>query len=112
MIGGFAVLLLGIVYCELGAALPRAGGVVRYPVFSHGPLLGYLMGFITIIAFSSLVAIEVVASRQYAAAWFPQLTHPGTNDATLAGWLVQFALCACSSWSTTAASRPSPRPTT
>ncbi|MEB3900524.1 APC family permease [Pseudomonas putida] len=92
LIGGFAVLLLGIVYCELGAALPRAGGVVRYPVFSHGPLLGYLMGFITIIAFSSLVAIEVVASRQYAAAWFPQLTKPGSNDATLAGWLVQFAL--------------------
>lgn len=92
LIGGFAVLLLGIVYCELGAALPRAGGVVRYPVFSHGPLLGYLMGFITIIAFSSLVAIEVVASRQYAAAWFPQLTKPGSNDATLAGWLVQFVL--------------------
>jgi amino acid transporter len=70
LLGGFAVLLLGIVYCELGAALPRAGGVVRYPVYSHGPLLGYLMGFITLIAFSSLVAIEVVASRQYAAAWF------------------------------------------
>ena len=63
-LGGFAVLLLGIVYCELGAALPRAGGVVRYPVYSHGPLLGYLMGFITLIAFSSLIAIEVVASRQ------------------------------------------------
>jgi hypothetical protein len=29
------------------------------------------MGFITLIAFSSLIAIEVVASRQYAAAWFP-----------------------------------------
>jgi amino acid transporter len=27
VIGGFAVLLLGIVYCELGAALPRAGGL-------------------------------------------------------------------------------------
>ena len=25
LLGGFAVLLLGIVYCELGAALPRAG---------------------------------------------------------------------------------------
>lgn len=41
LIGGGAVLLLGLVYCELGAALPRAGGVVRYPVFSHGALLGY-----------------------------------------------------------------------
>ncbi|SDJ13906.1 aspartate/glutamate:proton symporter, AGT family [Pseudomonas delhiensis] len=92
LLGGFAVLLLGIVYCELGAALPRAGGVVRYPVYSHGPLLGYLMGFITLIAFSSLVAIEVVASRQYAAAWFPGLTQAGSSDPTAAGWLVQFGL--------------------
>ncbi|MBD8574559.1 APC family permease [Pseudomonas syringae] len=92
LLGGFAVLLLGIVYCELGAALPRAGGVVRYPVFSHGPLLGYLMGFITLIAFSSLVAIEVVAARQYAAAWFPGLTQAGSSNPTLAGWLLQLAL--------------------
>lgn len=92
LIGGFAVLLLGIVYCELGAALPRAGGVVRYPVFSHGPLLGYLMGFVTLIAFSSLIAIEVVAARQYAAAWFPGLTRSGSGEPTLAGWLLQAAL--------------------
>ncbi|QQD55523.1 APC family permease [Pseudomonas fluorescens BBc6R8] len=92
LLGGFAVLLLGIVYCELGAALPRAGGVVRYPVYSHGPLLGYLMGFITLIAFSSLVAIEVVASRQYAAAWFPELTQAGSSNPTVLGWFVQFAL--------------------
>ena len=92
LLGGFAVLLLGIVYCELGAALPRAGGVVRYPVYSHGPLLGYLMGFITLIAFSSLVAIEVVASRQYAAAWFPELTKAGSSDPTTLGWLLQFGL--------------------
>ncbi|MHC6225204.1 APC family permease [Pseudomonas sp. X10] len=92
LLGGFAVLLLGIVYCELGAALPRAGGVIRYPVYSHGPLLGYLMGFITLIAFSSLVAIEVVAARQYAAAWFPSLTHAGSSNPTALGWLLQFAL--------------------
>lgn len=92
LLGGFAVFLLGIVYCELGAALPCAGGVVRYPVYSHGPLLGYLMGFITLIAFSSLVAIEVVASRQYAAAWFPGLTKIGSSDPTITGWLVQFGL--------------------
>ena len=92
LVGGFAVLLLGIVYCELGAALPRAGGVVRYPVFSHGPLLGYLMGFVTLIAFSSLIAIEVVAARQYAAAWFPALTQDGSSNPTAAGWLLQAAL--------------------
>ena len=92
LLGGFSVLLLGIVYCELGAALPRAGGVIRYPVYSHGPLLGYLMGFITMIAFSSLVAIEVVAARQYAAAWFPELTKAGSSDPSILGWLLQFGL--------------------
>lgn len=92
VLGGVAVLLLGIVYCELGAALPRAGGVIRYPTYSHGPLFGYLMGFITLIAFSSLVAIEVVASRQYAAAWIPGLTKTGSSDPTLLGWGFQFAL--------------------
>ncbi|TKI07863.1 APC family permease [Martelella alba] len=92
VIGGVAVLLLGIVFCELGAALPRAGGVISYPVISHGPLLGYLMGFITVIAFTSLVAIEVVAARQYAAAWFPALTQPGNGSPTIIGWLFQFVV--------------------
>lgn len=92
VIGGIAILVLGLVYCELGAALPRAGGVVRYPVYSHGPLMGYLIGSITVIANSSLIAIEVEAGRQYAAAWFPFLTKAGSSSPTVAGWLVQFAL--------------------
>ncbi|HWU75088.1 MAG TPA: APC family permease [Rhodanobacter sp.] len=92
LIGGAAVFLLGLVYCELGAALPRAGGVVRYPMYSHGALLGYLMGLITLIAFSSLIAIETVACRQYASAWFPQLTQPHSDSPTLLGWLVQLAI--------------------
>ncbi|HEX5353605.1 MAG TPA: APC family permease [Rhodanobacteraceae bacterium] len=92
LIGGAAVLLLGLVYCELGAALPRSGGVVRYPVYSHGALLGYLMGLITLIAFSSLIAIEVEACRQYASAWLPQLTQPGSQSPTALGWWVQLAI--------------------
>ncbi|MGE8369039.1 APC family permease [Cupriavidus sp.] len=92
LLGGFAVLLLGIVYCELGAALPRAGGIIRYPVYSHGELMGYLMGLITLIAFSSLIAIEVVAARQYAAAWFPFLSQPGSSRPTPLGWAAQFAM--------------------
>lgn len=92
LIGGAAVFLLGLVYCELGAALPRSGGVVRYPEYSHGPLLGYLMGLITLIAFSSLIAIEVEACRQYASAWFPALTQADSQSPTALGWLVQFAI--------------------
>ena len=91
VIGAFAVLLLGFVYAELGGAIPRAGGSVRYGEFSHGPLLGYLSGFASIVAFSSVAGIEVEAVRQYAETWFPQL---GTGAPTVLGWFVQLALLA------------------
>lgn len=92
---GFAVLLLGLVFCELGAAIPKSGGIITFPVVSHGPLLGCLLGFITVISFTSLVAIEAVAARQYANAWFPFLNQAGSGNPTLIGWFVQLAiLCA------------------
>ncbi|MBB2173622.1 APC family permease [Gluconacetobacter asukensis] len=89
VIGGVAILLIGLVYCELGAALPLAGSVVRYPERSHGPAAGFLMGVITTIAFSSLISIEIVAARQYAGAWIPGLTRDAAGDPTLFGWTVQ-----------------------
>lgn len=92
VIGGIAVLLLGLVYAELGAAVPRAGGIIRYPLYSHGPLMGYLMGFITLIAFSSLIAVEVEAAREYAAAWWPALTKLHSTSPTVLGWFFQLAL--------------------
>ncbi len=92
LIGGLIILLIGLVYAELGAALPRTGGILRYPVYSHGPLVGYLISFITIIAYTSLISIEVTAVRQYVSFWFPGLTKPGSDSATVSGWLLQFAL--------------------
>lgn len=92
LIGGVIILLIGLVYAELGAALPRTGGIIRYPVYSHGHLVGYLISFITIIAYTSLIAIEVTAVRQYVAFWLPGLTKHGSESPTTIGWLFQFAL--------------------
>lgn len=92
VIGGIALLLLGLVYAELGAALPEAGGLVRYPYYTHGPLVSYMVSFITVIAFSSLIAIEVLAVRQYASGWWPALTQAGGNAPTVLGWIVQLLL--------------------
>ncbi len=94
VIGGFAVLLLGFIFCELGAALPHAGGVVSYPAYSHGSVVGFLTGLITIIAYSSLISIEAIAARQYGAAWFPSLSANTAGDATFIGWMVQLILLA------------------
>ncbi|MCL6548204.1 MAG: APC family permease [Alicyclobacillus sp.] len=89
LIGALAVTLLGLVYAELGGALPRAGGTVRYPDYSHGPLVGYLLGFASIVAFASVAGIEVEAMRQYAASWWPAL---GTDSPTVLGWFIELAL--------------------
>lgn len=92
VIGGIALLLLGLVYSELGAAVPRAGGLVRYLLYSYDPLVGFLVSFITVIAFSSIVAIEVLAVRQYATSGWPALSQPGGELPTVLGWFVQLAL--------------------
>lgn len=93
VIGGIVLLLLGLVYAELGGALPRAGGVIRYPGYTHGPLVGYLASFISLIAFTSVTAIEAEAVRQYATSWLPALSQPGsTSSPSVLGWLVQLAL--------------------
>lgn len=89
IIGGVVVLLLGFVFCELGASIPSTGGIVHFPVVTHGRFIGFLMGLINMIAFTSLISIEVIASRQYASAWFPALTNTQTHNPTAYGWVFQ-----------------------
>src|SRR5437868_7309453 len=37
--------LLALVYAELGAAYPVAGGGARFPYYSHGPIAGFTAGW-------------------------------------------------------------------
>ncbi|MCF8566543.1 APC family permease [Alicyclobacillus tolerans] len=90
IIGAVAVMLIGLVYAELGGALPRSGGIIRYPSYSHGPLAGFLMGFASLIAYSSVAGIEAEAVRGYATSYWHAL---GTsNHTSLLGWILQFVL--------------------
>jgi amino acid transporter len=91
VIGAVAVGLLGLVYAELGGALPRAGGIIRYPDYSHGPLAGYMMGFASLIAYSSVAGIEAEAMRGYAASYIPSFSS-ATGGVSVTGWLAQFVL--------------------
>lgn len=91
IIGAVAVMLIGLVYAELGGALPRAGGIIRYPDYSHGPMVGYMMGFAALIAYSSVAGIEAEAMRGYAQTYWHAL-GTSTGGITTIGWFVQFAL--------------------
>jgi amino acid transporter len=91
LIGAFAFILIGLVYAELGSMMPRSGGFVRYPQYTHGSLVGYLIGFIAMLAYSSVAGIEVEAVRGYAATWWTAL---GTKTAgpTFLGYVFEIAL--------------------
>ncbi len=88
--GAVAVMLIGLVYAELGAAWPRSGGVVRYPEYSHGSMAGFFNGFAYLLATSSVAGIEAEAVRQYASYYIPALTVKGpSGDYTGWGLLVE-----------------------
>lgn len=86
LFGAIAVLLIGLVYAELGAAWPRAGGVVRYPEYSHGSMAGFMNGFAYLLATSSVAGIEASAVRQYAAYYIPALTVKGSISQNYTAW--------------------------
>jgi hypothetical protein len=65
-------------------------------VFSHGELMGYLLGFITLIAFSSLISIENCRRPPVCRGLVPDADPAGLQLPTLLGWVVQFC-CSVSS---------------
>jgi amino acid transporter len=65
------ILLIALVYAELGTMFPLSGGVVRYPHMSFGSFASYTNGWITWVAVSTTAPIEVEAALQYATKYAP-----------------------------------------
>lgn len=86
VVGGVAIIFIALVYAEMGAMLPEAGGLVRYPQYSHGSFVGYIMGFACIVAYSTVISIEAEAVVQYMSAYIPSLYQH--HAMTMIGWVV------------------------
>ena len=80
LFGGIMILLIGLVYAELGTMFPLSGGVVRYPHLSFGGFASYTAGWITWIAAATVAPIEVEGALQYATKY-----APFTAEHTVAG---------------------------
>jgi amino acid transporter len=89
-IGGVMILLIGLVYAELGAMFPVGGGVVRFPHWSFGSFASYTMGWVTWIAAATVAPIEVEGALQYATHYVHWLTTQsgGVPVLTPAGYAV------------------------
>ena len=57
--------VLALVFAELGAAYPVAGGSGRFPYFSHGPLAGFAAGWASWLQAVAIAPIEILAAITY-----------------------------------------------
>jgi amino acid transporter len=64
-LGAVMILMIALVYAELGTMFPLSGGVVRYPHLSFGSFASYTTGWITWVAVGTVAPIEVEGALQY-----------------------------------------------
>jgi amino acid transporter len=79
------VILLGLIYAELGGIFPVTGGTSRFPHYAFGSFAGATFGWASYLQAASVAPIEVLAAIQYmstypwAKDWYvPHTAGPGT----------------------------------
>lgn len=61
VIGGAAMIFIGLTYAELAAAMPEAGGEHVYSLRALGPVWSYVCTWALLLAYVSVAAFEAVA---------------------------------------------------
>lgn len=77
IIGGLMLLPIALTYSEIASIIPKSGGVIRYPHYTHGGFLGYIISWSYFAAGATVPAIEATAVVTYLSSLFPQLTVNG-----------------------------------
>lgn len=72
-LGGGMIIIVALTFSEVSAMLPLAGGIARFPQFSHGGLVSYMMTWLAWIAYALITPTEVQTLLQYIGPYFPQL---------------------------------------
>ena len=73
VIGGILVLIITLVYAEIGAMIPRSGFITRYGHYSHGGIAGLFFGWAYFAARAAAPALEAEAVMTYAGSY---IIHP------------------------------------
>jgi amino acid transporter len=96
LIGGAFIMVIALVYAELGAMLPIGGALSRIPYFAFGPFGGFMAGWLCWIAFVAVTSVEVIAVLDYASNYLPWLTisEDGNRILTSSGVGIAIALLA------------------
>ncbi len=87
VIGAVMLSTLALIYAELGATYPVAGGTARFAYFSHGPVAGFLSGWTSWLQAVFIAPVEIIASLTYLSSvhWVDKHFNMITKDGLLNG---------------------------
>jgi amino acid transporter len=94
VIGGVAVVILGLIHAELGAMYPVTGGTARFPHFAFGTVAGVSFGFFSWIQSITVAPIEAFAVMNYGSHWWSALYNHDTGNVTTTGFIACIVLMA------------------
>jgi len=94
IIGGVVVIILALVYAELGAMFPIAGGTSRFPHLAFGSVAGISFGFFAWLQAATVAPIECFAVMQYGSYYFPGLYNATKGNVTGIGFVWTIILMA------------------
>lgn len=74
VVAGIAVLLMGLVYCELAPALPGAGGPAVYLREAYGDKMSFFYGWFAMLNNSAVLAVVSITFTNYLTYFIPLTT--------------------------------------
>ena len=77
IIAGFLMIFIALAYAEIGGMLPKSGGIVRYPQYTHGGFASFIMGWAYFLSAVTVAPSEAIAAVTYMSSYLPQLMSNG-----------------------------------
>lgn len=94
VIAGALMLMIALVFAELGMVRPESGGLVRYPLYSNGRLAASVVGWAMWLSYVGNPPSEAAAVVQYASKWWHGVYDSGAGELTGLGTVVAVVLMA------------------
>ena len=92
VIGGVAVVVLGLIHAEIGAMYPVSGGTARFPHFAFGAVAGMSFGFFSWLQAVTVAPIECFAVMNYTSHWWTAVYNHDTGNVTTTGFIMAIIL--------------------
>ncbi len=87
ILGALAILLLAVVFAELGPLIPKAGAIVHLANVGNGPIVGNMWTWILFLSYATIAPIEVTALFTYANNYFPHFLQPHSSLLSTEGYV-------------------------